>query len=104
MCIEVPYKGKLIGVLHADAIAKSWNEYRGDDIRAESIIWGRQRIMHENKTPVADVDVVVVGHTPVDYPIALGNVLYIDTGAVYNGPLTIFSAQEVLDFMEKNDE
>ena len=103
LCIEVPYKDKLIGVLHADAIAKSWNEYRDDDVRVESIIWGRQRIIKEYKEPVADVDVVVVGHTPVDHPIALGNVIYIDTGAVYDGILTILSAQEVLDFIEKKD-
>ena len=38
--------------------------------------------------PVKGVDLVVCGHTVVEEVCVLGNVLYIDTGACFGGPLT----------------
>lgn len=39
--------------------------------------------------PVQGVTAVIVGHTPVSAPLVRGNVINIDTGAVYGGKLTI---------------
>ncbi|WP_080413225.1 metallophosphoesterase [Burkholderia ubonensis] len=45
--------------------------------------------------PVNGVVAVIVGHTPVPHPIVRGNVINIDTGAVYGGALTIMDLADV---------
>ena len=47
------------------------------------------------------IDYVVVGHTPVEDVTVLENIVYIDTGAVYDGSLTILSANEVANYAGK---
>lgn len=102
LLIEVPFKGKKIGVLHADAMADSWEDYNKNSniFNEEVLLWGRSRIKHSIPIPVEDIDVIVVGHTPVKQPTLIANVLYIDTGAVYGKGLTILEASEVLKFIE----
>jgi serine/threonine protein phosphatase 1 len=41
------------------------------------------------------VAAVIVGHTPVSAPLVRGNVINIDTGAVYGGALTILDLAEL---------
>lgn len=96
LILEVPVGDKLIGVLHADATEPSWKDYREGSYSIEQVIWGRRKISQSNKTAIEGVDAVVVGHTPVQYPQTIGNVLYIDTGAVYGKGLTIIEASQVL--------
>ncbi len=38
---------------------------------------------------IEGVEAVIVGHTPVGRVTALGNVVFIDTGLVFGGDLTI---------------
>ena len=47
------------------------------------------------------IDYVVVGHTPVEDVTVLDNIVYIDTGAVYDGALTILSVNEVANYAGK---
>lgn len=94
--IEVPVGDKLIGVLHADCTVHSWKAFYGIAYNQESVIWGRSRIGRSDPTWVRDVDVVVVGHTPVKKVGALGNVVYIDTGAVYGKGLTLIESTQLL--------
>ncbi|MNC21245.1 hypothetical protein D3C75_692150 [compost metagenome] len=42
-------------------------------------MWSRRRVEQEDRTGVADVRALVVGHTPLGGPMALGNVIHIDT-------------------------
>lgn len=93
--IEVPIDDKLVGVLHADCVVHSWKAFDGI-YNKESVLWGRGRINRRDPTWVNDVDVVVVGHTPVKKICALGNVVYIDTGAVYGKGLTLIEGTELL--------
>lgn len=93
--IEVPVGDKLVGVLHADCLVSSWKAFDGI-YNKESVLWGRGRIGRSDPTWVRDVDVVVVGHTPVKRVGALGNVVYIDTGAVYGKGLTLIEGTEIL--------
>ena len=105
LLIEVPHKGKMIGVLHADATVASWKAFRGV-FSEESIIWGRTRVFDDtwDTRPVADIDAIVVGHTPVPEITVSANVVYIDTGAVYGKGLTIIEASEVLRLVENKNE
>lgn len=43
--------------------------------------WSRDRIAERDQSGVPDVRAVVVGHTPVERSVVLGNVYHIDTGA-----------------------
>ena len=91
---EVKVDGKRIGMVHAEPPA-DWSEVTRPSLQ-QQLIWGRTRIKQQDKTPVAGVDAVVVGHTIVGAPATLGNVHYIDTGAFCTGNLTLIDAREVL--------
>lgn len=52
----------------------------------EACLWSRDRVQgYGEQGDVPDVRAVVVGHTPMQRFTSLGNVLYIDTGAVFQG-------------------
>ena len=108
LVIEVETGIGTIGVIHANA-PDDWQKYHQlndgedffDDALVEDTIWGRRRIYGNQSGRVKGIDYVVVGHTPVDYAIALDNIVYIDTGAVYDGSLTILSVNEVANYASK---
>lgn len=107
LVIEVETDIGTIGVIHANA-PDDWQKYSRlndenffDDNLVEDTIWGRSRIYGSQDGRVKGIDYVVVGHTPVDYVIALDNIVYIDTGAVYDGSLTILSVNEVANYAGK---
>ena len=108
LVIEVETDIGIIGVIHANA-PDDWQKYHQlnddedffDDNLVEDTIWGRSRIYGNQDGRVKGIDYVVVGHTPVVYVIALDNIVYIDTGAVYDGSLTILSVNEVANYAGK---
>lgn len=84
----------LVGVVHAEPIPHDWREFcrlldAGDSQVANDAMWSRDRINYGDGSIVKNVSSVYVGHTPLKHPISLGNVNYIDTGAVFGGPLTL---------------
>jgi serine/threonine protein phosphatase 1 len=52
-------------------------------------LWLRDRINKRDGKPIEGVARVYVGHTPLSEPVVLGNVVYMDTGIVYGGALTM---------------
>lgn len=100
--IEVPVGDKLIGVLHADCNVHSWKAYHGI-YNKENVLWGRGRIISKACDWVHDIDAVVVGHTPVKKVGAFGNVVYIDTGAVYGKGLTLIEANDILKMVTQGE-
>lgn len=101
LAIEVPIKYNdevcLLGVVHADCLVDSWNNL-STKATEEHLLWGRTRIGYKMESDIKDVEAVVVGHTVVKKPVKYGNVVYIDTGAVFEGDLTILTGQEIIDF------
>jgi len=93
---EVEVTGKRIGIVHAEP-PSDWGliELNGHAIKQE-LVWSRAKISRMDCTPVAGIDAVVVGHTILEQPTALGNVHYIDTGAFHTCRLTLIEAKEVL--------
>lgn len=95
IAIEVETAGGLVGIVHADCPYKDWDVFRlvlegahgKSEIQHASDMaqWSRERIKSGDRTPVVGVRAVVVGHTPLQRPEVLGNVYYIDTGAVFQG-------------------
>lgn len=74
-------------IAHADY---PYNEYRfGRPVKEEQIVWERKRIETGDKTEIKGADAFVFGHTPLKQVACLGNRIYIDTGAVFYGNLTL---------------
>ena len=67
-----------------------------------AVTWGRERIRGFERAEVPGVegiDFVICGHTPVDDPLWIGNVAYIDTGAYSRkGRMTLATLDELLTF------
>lgn len=88
IAIEVETPKGLIGLVHADCPMDSWDDLRtclsGDQRGMKQVRdycqWSRQRIEDRDRRGVADVLAVIVGHTPLEHPMQLGNVHHIDTG------------------------
>ena len=83
----------VIGLVHAEVWGYDWARARQVlnepntvyyDQLLTSSLWRRSKILHNDRAHVSGVDVVVVGHTPVEHIQALGNVVYLDTGVGYS--------------------
>lgn len=95
VALEVETPSGLVGIVHGDCPFASWEELiealGSEDALAvaEFCLVSRERIMGSDDSGVTGVARVFVGHTPVPQPISLGNVHYLDTGAVFGNPLTV---------------
>ncbi|MET3654064.1 metallophosphoesterase [Dyella japonica] len=105
IAIEIDHAVGRIGLVHADIWGESWDGFLRDmqsDLSnskrhklVEVALWSRSRIQaHQSGYPtssVSDLHAMFVGHTPVEKPLCLGNVVYIDTGAVFGRSLTLIN-------------
>lgn len=91
LAIEVPVGDKRVGLVHAEVPGEDWARLaKPGKTGREVALWARTWIQHGNPIEVAGIDYVLVGHTPInDAPQALGNVIYIDSGAVFNRPMIL---------------
>ncbi|MBB5409242.1 serine/threonine protein phosphatase 1 [Paraburkholderia sp. HC6.4b] len=96
VAIEVETEAGMVGIVHADCPVPSWRDFvtrlgsakvpaEEREHLAQLAIWARARILALDPSCVRDIHAVVVGHTPVSRHGTLGNVHYIDTGAVFEG-------------------
>lgn len=97
--------GDKVGVTHAEPLDGNWTNFialleRRDKTAVWLSLWSRVNIKENLHITCNEVDSVVVGHTPVSIPKALGNVVYLDTGIHSNkfddAPLPILEAADVL--------
>lgn len=99
VAIEVETENGKVGIVHADCPYADWwrftRELEDEDssnnvIRnvRELCMWDRTRWQNKDETPVIGVRAVVVGHTPMDNPLILGNVYHIDTKGWKGGNFT----------------
>jgi serine/threonine protein phosphatase 1 len=89
IAIQVETEGGLIGLVHADCHFPSWQELleqleggaTGGKLRdvRNSCMWSRRRIEAGDEDGVDGARALIVGHTPLNQPVALGNVIHIDT-------------------------
>lgn len=99
LAIEVETSQGRIGIIHAEVPEGDWDWFRaqlGKNLSNnarnklfETALWARDKITIDETSDVSGVTSVYVGHTPVSQPRVLGNVHYIDTGAVYQRYLTL---------------
>lgn len=100
LMIELETSNGIVGIVHAECIDDDWDKtkewlIKQPHVASNVVLWGRDKINRKNTNCVAGISAVVVGHTPRNIPEVLGNVHYIDTGAVFQGrgSFTIISAE-----------
>ena len=82
--------GVSFGVVHADVPWNDWNKtkerlYQEDTQVKNYLTWSRDRVYGYTQGDVVGVDYLVVGHTPLPEYQQEGNILRLDTGAVFKG-------------------
>jgi len=102
MVITIHHKsGKRVGICHAEPPVSDWSniaDIEDDPHALREMIWGRSRIMSEDKSIVEGVDWVFCGHTSIDSPAVLGNTVFIDTGGGFEGgQLTVLNLDLFLE-------
>jgi serine/threonine protein phosphatase 1 len=97
LAIEVDLGRCRIGIVHADCPVENWADLEAAlngpnrDMFEEWMLWSRARYDERRADGVKGIDTVFVGHTVVPAGFRLGNVAYIDTGAVYGRELTLLN-------------
>ncbi|SEP63460.1 metallophosphoesterase [Basfia succiniciproducens] len=87
LVIELNDEGFKTVIAHADY---PYDQYRfGRPLTQEQAVWERRRIEMRDETEIKGADAFIFGHTPLKRVMQLGNRLYIDTGAVFFGNLTL---------------
>lgn len=90
--IEVETNRGLVGLIHAECPANDWevaqfmlsSKHAAECKKAQAVaLWSRSRISLCDESNVNGIDYLVVGHTPLNKVTRLGNVIFIDTGAVF---------------------
>ena len=91
--IELDYKGKKYGFVHADLPYEDWELVKAcvekDDIIGEYkvrrwCLWARE-LVRKSHVNIAQIDQVFLGHTSLTKPKDVGNCKFIDTGSVFTG-------------------
>ena len=111
IALELNVNNRAIGIVHADCVYDEWDELiyalngeTGEENQTfayQMSLWSRARFNTRSTARVHGIDYVFVGHSPTDTVLTLGNVVYIDTGAVYapDKPLTLINLH---DFINKS--
>jgi serine/threonine protein phosphatase 1 len=103
--------GDTIGVAHADLVSNNWLEMPScidkDKKAIKDVTWGRKRIGSIEKCyaegnysnlplSILNITAVVFGHTVVEKPVNHENCLWIDTGACFDGEITLIESKDVI--------
>lgn len=90
LVMEVETERGGVGFVHAGVPAgMSWQQFcveieRGGEAIVEDATWSRERVRKGDENGVVGIGRVFVGHTPMFEGVQrLGNVYYVDTGAVF---------------------
>ena len=82
LAMEVETDQGLVGIIHAECPFDDWNKFKesDEDFSVRNVaMWERNRWYNEDRSNVAGLRALVVGHTPIEEFEVLGNVRYIDT-------------------------
>ena len=88
--IEVTLKSRCYVIAHAD-YPRDFYRF-GEQFNVEEVLWSRQRILRAQagiSTRIGGADRFIFGHTPLKKVAVFANQIYIDTGVVFGGTLTL---------------
>ncbi|MEH3381855.1 serine/threonine protein phosphatase, partial [Escherichia coli] len=94
LIIELVSKDKKYVICHADYPCDKY-EF-GKPVDHQQVIWNRERISNSQDGIVKEIkgaDTFIFGHTQAVKPLKFANQMYIDTGAVFCGNLTLIQVQ-----------
>lgn len=94
LAIEVETDAGLVGIVHAECPLQDWDLFKSlfetnKNYFTQVAMWARMKISTPDDSCVKGLHKLYVGHTVLTEPTVLGNVHYIDTGAVFSGKMTI---------------
>ena len=95
LIIEIDSKRGLIGLVHADVPKNmTWNKFKEEiesdnAVVIETALWGRSRIMNKVEEDIDGLGRLYVGHTVQNQVKKFGNVVALDTGAVFDKHLSM---------------
>lgn len=95
LIIELLTGDKKVVICHADYPHSNY-EF-GKSVDVQQVIWNRERVSCAQDGIVSDIsgaDLFIFGHTPTRQPLNYANQVYIDTGAVFCGNLTLIQLQD----------
>ncbi|MFC5429465.1 metallophosphoesterase [Paraburkholderia denitrificans] len=109
--IEIETEHGQIGIVHADVPFASWYQLlraltrpTPDDSTREQLLWDRRRWkLRAVADHIEGVTAVIAGHTPTHDVAQCGNLINIDTGAVYGNKLTILNLSDVRGELARGD-
>jgi serine/threonine protein phosphatase 1 len=88
--------GRKMGLVHADMVGNDWDEFMAmidTEQVQEHALWSRERVGNakhgRHMGPIKNVDHVYFGHTPLNEPIHISNMSWIDTGCFATGRITV---------------
>lgn len=107
VAIEIETEYGTVGIVHAECPFASWPEFTAmledeglSNAKRDALLslaqWSRERISQRFCGMVEGVRAVVVGHTPMQESVTLGNTIYIDTMGWHRGQFTILDAETLL--------
>jgi serine/threonine protein phosphatase 1 len=101
LAIELETPSGTVGIVHADCPTADWDSFvdalehpenykkKHLDRVYDMAMWSRERWENNDDRIVPGITRLIVGHTPMDSVLKLGNVFYIDTKGWKNGFFTI---------------
>ena len=96
--VEVPLKADPIVISHSDLPVTDGlllEESLQDDANCKRILWSRKGVLSDSNVRVKNIHAAIHGHSPISAVKRLGTAIYIDTGCVYGGPLTLLDLARV---------
>ncbi|WP_227243282.1 metallophosphoesterase [Paraburkholderia caribensis] len=109
--IEIVAEHGLVGIVHSEVPCQHWFEltrsldsHQTDRTMCEEVLWDRRRWKgREASTHIEGVSAVIVGHTPTHEVAQRGNVINIDTGAVFGNKLTILDLADIPEWLSHGE-
>lgn len=103
--IEIETSRGLIGLVHAECPLNDWKAFTEqlptDGHLQDMALWARVRVRGINPVKIANVELVLSGHTPLKDIKVIENSMFIDTGAVFkDGFFTIVDITNDIVYQE----
>ncbi|WP_298442841.1 metallophosphoesterase [uncultured Ferrimonas sp.] len=109
MEITIPSEKLTMAMIHADFPFDDWQQFSEnsanlDEHQLAKCLWSRSTLRGLDRgkypAPIAGIDALVMGHTPLPMFRGHGNRVWLDTGAGYpNGSLTVLSAHQIVHML-----
>jgi len=93
--------GQIVGICHAEWPGPDWTTIETvltDKFLMGRMLWGRQILKENNGDCDKTAILTVHGHSPIDEPLKIGTALFIDTGCVFGGPITLMELQDAINW------